>query len=458
MINKVKRGIKYKMYVGLIVSFFLLVFSVLKNIFIGYTLIVCWILFTIIALKKGYTLNQIAKMSFNGGKQSFVVLKIFVLIGAVIGSWMASGTIASIIYYCIKYINPSTFVLSTFIICCITSFLIGTSLGTVSTVGIPLMIIARSGNVNLNVIAGAIIAGAYFGDRCSPMSSSANLVANLTKTNIYTNIKNMMRSALIPFILSLIFYYIFSMFQPLKVVNNILSVELLKMFKINFIILTPAILILILVLCKVKVSISMLVSTLLASILAIFFQNYSLKGVVSDILLGFTITNHTSLQNIIKGGGIMSMLKPSLVIFVSCSIAGIFEGIKMFDGLKSLLLKLSLTQYKLFGITSIVSIASAAFGCNQAIATVMTDKIMEDCYDTTSKYQFALDLENSGILIAALIPWNIAALVPTSTMNVSTTGYLPYAFYLYILPIIYFIHFKYSSGTKIKCEYNTSYK
>ncbi|AKN31895.1 sodium:proton antiporter [Clostridium carboxidivorans P7] len=441
-----------EIYIGLIVSFFLIIFSVLENIFIGYILIVCWILFAVIALKNGYTLSKIGKMSFDGGKQSFVVLKIFILIGAIIGSWMASGTIPSIIYYCLKYINPSTFVLSTFIICCITSFLIGTSLGTVSTVGIPLMIIARSGHINLNLIAGAIIAGAYFGDRCSPMSSSAYLVANLTKTDIYTNIKNMIRSSIIPFILSLIFYYIFSVSQPLKVVNNNLSAELLKSFNINFIMLLPAAIILILVLCKVKISISILISTLSASVLAIFFQSYQLKELIYFIIFGFKIANHNTLQSIIKGGGIISMLKPSLVIFVSCSLAGIFEGIKIFDKVKNLFSRLSVSKHKLFGITSIVSILTAAFGCNQSIATVMTNKIMEDCYNTTSKYQFALDLENSGILISALIPWNIAALVPTTTMNVSATGYLPYAFYLYILPIIYFTYSKYSNKNKIKCS------
>lgn len=439
-----------EMYIGLIIAFLLLIFSVLKNIFIGYMLIACWILFAVIAFRKGYTLSKIGKMSFDGGKQSFVVLKMFLLIGAVIGSWMASGTIPSIIYYCLKYINPSTFVLSTFIICCITSFLIGTSLGTVSTVGIPLMIIARSGHVNLNLMAGAIIAGAYFGDRCSPMSSSAYLVANLTKTDIYTNIKNMIHSSIIPFILSLIFYYTFSISQPLKVVNSDLSVELIKTFNINFIMLLPAIIILILILCKVKISISILISTLSASALAILFQGYQLKEVASFIICGFKITNHTPIQSIIKGGGIISMLKPSLVIFVSCSIAGIFEGIKIFDKLKNLLLKFPSENHKLFGITSIVSIITASFGCNQSISTVMTNKIMEDCYNATNKYQFALDLENSGIVISALIPWNIAALVPTSAMNVSATGYLPYAFYLYILPIIYFLYFKCSNRIKFK--------
>lgn len=434
-------------YFGFLVSFCFLIFSVLKNIFIGYALIACWVLFSLISIKKGYTLKEIGKMSYNGGKQSFVVVRILILIGAVIGAWMVSGTIPAIVYYCLKYITPSTFIFFTFIICCAASFLIGSSLGTVSTVGIPLMIMARSGNINLNMAAGAIIAGAYFGDRCSPMSSSAALVASLTKTNIFINIKNMVYSSIIPFLLSSIFYYTLSVSQPLKVMNNNLSGELLGAFKIEFIILLPAIIILILSLCKVKIHISIFISILSAAVLAILLQNCQLKEVIHSIVFGFQTNDAYPLQNIIKGGGIVSMLKPILVVFVSCSLAGIFEGIKVFDRFKNILINKQLTRHKLFGITSIVSILTAAFGCNQTISSVMTNKIMKDCYEDNDNYQFALDIENSGILISALIPWNIAALVPTTTMNVSAAGYIPFAFYLYILPIIYLIYSKYSNRT-----------
>lgn len=431
------------MYIGLIISFLLLIFSVLKNIFIGYTLTACWILFVIISLKKGYKLNEIMKMSYDGGKKSFAVLKIFILIGAVVGIWMAAGTIPAIVYYCLKYITPTTFVLCAFIICCTTSFLIGSSLGTVSVVGIPLIILARSGNINLNIIAGAVIAGAYFGDRCSPMSSSAALIANLTETNIFINIKNMFYSSTIPFLLSLIFYYVLSVSHPLRIINNNLSGELLRIFNIKLIMLLPAAIILVLSLCKIKIDISILVSILCASVLSVFIQNHALRDVIYYIIFGFKINYSSSLQSIIKGGGIFSMLKASFLIFVSCSMAGIFEGIKIFDKLKKLLLNMNLTGHKLFGITTIVSMVTAAFGCNQTMAIVMTDEIMKDCYNRGDNYEFALHLENSGILIAALIPWNIAALVPTTTMNVSTTGYVIYTFYLYIFPFIYFIYLKY---------------
>ncbi len=437
-----------EIYVGLAISFCLLIFSVLNNIFIGYMLIACWLLFALIALKRGHTLKDIARMSYSGGRQSFVVLKILVMIGAVIGIWMASGTIPAIVYYCLQYIipvMPHIFALAAFLICCLTSFLIGTSFGTVSIVGIPLMIIARSGGVNLNIVAGAIIAGAYFGDRCSPMSSSAILVANLTKTSLFTNIRNMLYSSVVPFLLSLVFYYALSVSHPLKAISGNLPGELFKTFNIQVILLLPAILILILSLCKIRIDISILIGILSASALDMLFQNHQLKQVIDYLIFGFSLNSANPLQGIISGGGIVSMLKTCAVIFVSCSLAGIFTGMKIFSNLQATLLGMRLTRHKLFGATSLVSIVAAAFGCSQTIAVVMAKEIMKDCYDRLDSYQLALDLENTGIIICALIPWNIAALVPTTTMGVSAAGYIPFAFYLYILPVAYFIHSKCSS-------------
>ena len=120
----------------------------------------------------------------------------------------------------------------------------------------------------------------------------------------------------------------------------------------------------------------------------------------------------------------------------------------MFGRLKGMLKNLRMARHNLFGVTSIVSIITAAFGCSQSISTVMTKEIMKDCYSGLDNNQFALDLENSGIIISALIPWNIAAFVPTATMNVSAAGYIPFAFYLYILPVVFFIYSKYSKRAR----------
>lgn len=431
---------------GMSITFVALIFSIYKGIFVGYPLIFGFIIFSLVSLKRGYKIADIINMSINGGKKSFVVLKIFILIGAITGIWMASGTVPSIIYYGIKYIKPTYFILYSFLICCVVSLLLGSSLATVSTVGVALILIAKSTNVNLNIVAGSIIAGAYFGDRCSPMSSSANLVATLTETNLYTNIVNMFKTSIIPFILSIIIYLILSIQKSINFVQTDLTKQIVQTYKINLIVMLPAIVILISSILKLNVKISMLISILLASIIAITLQNCTLNQVINYILFGFHLDKSNPLEHIIKGGGIISMWKASLVVFISSALSGIFDGTKMLSLIETFLLKAK-TRFNLFTYTLITSIIIAAIGCNQSIAIILTNHLMNKSYKNINieKFTLALDIENTAVVLAALIPWNIAAFVPTITMGVSSTGFIPYAVYLYLVPIINFICIYFSS-------------
>jgi len=431
---------------GLVITFVMLMFSIYKGIFIGYPLLISFFIFVIISLRKGYSIAAISKMAYDGGKKSFVVLKIFILIGAITAVWMSSGTVPSIVYYGINLMNPNYFIFYAFIISSLVSFLLGTSLGTVSTVGLALIVMAKSGEVNTNIAAGAIIAGAYFGDRCSPMSSSANLIANLTETELFINIKNMLKSAVLPFILSLILYFVVSLSSPLNTASGGIDKAIVKSFEISILALLPSIIILVLSIFRVNVKISMFLSIALASVLSIYIQDYKINEVLYFILMGFHLDFANPLYLIIKGGGIISMLRPAIVVFISCSLAGIFEGTKTLQSVEKLLLKAN-SRSSLFLYTTIVSILTAAFGSNQSIAAVLTASLMDKAYKQNSvdKYQMALDLENTGIVLSALIPWNLAAFVPTSTMDVSPVGFIPYAFYLYLLPITSYMILRYKN-------------
>lgn len=427
-------------YLGLFISFMIIISGVLRNVFVGFLLLTCWIIFASISIKRGYTIKSILMMSFSGGKKSLVVVKTLLLIGAVSGAWMASGTIPGIVYYSLRLIHPDTFILFAFLICCASSFLIGSSTGTASIVGLPLIIVARSGNVNLNIAAGAIIAGVYFGDRCSPMSSSAILVSNLTDTNLFTNIKNMFQSSVIPFILSIGFYYKFSKLNPLKIVNINLTNELLSTFNIEYLILVPVLVILVLCFLKVKIQYAMVLSMLTAAITGILVQGHEPLQVLNYIILGYRLDDHNILYNIIKGGGIASMLKTCFVVYIACALAGILEGIKTFDSIKKFLANMKLTGSLLYVLTSLISTITAAFGCTQSVAVILTDEMMKNCYKKKENYIFALNIENSCILTSALIPWNIAALICTTILNVNMYGFVPYAFFLYIFPLVHFLY------------------
>lgn len=432
--------------IGMFVTFSILLFSIYKGIFVGIPLLIGLCIFTFISWRKEFSLKDICMMSFNGGKKAFVVLKIFILIGAITAIWMAAGTVPAIVYYGIKLINPSYFILYAFLISSLVSVLLGTSLGTVSTVGLALIVMAKGGNVDLNLAAGAIIAGAYFGDRCSPMSSSANLVANLTETDIFTNIRNMFSSSVIPFILSIILYTVFSFTQPLSFVESSIDREILNSFHIDWLVLLPAILIVVFSVFKVNVKSSMLCSILIAVLLSVFIQHHNMKDIINYLFFGFYLNPDNPLYSIIKGGGILSMWQAALVVYVSCALAGIFAGTNMLSSVEKVLARAK-TRVELFACTIVVSILTAAFGCNQSMATVLTNQLVTSTYQEKhiDKYTLALDLENTGIVLAALIPWNIAAFVPTTTMDVSPVGFIPYAFYLYLLPLVCFVRLK-SSG------------
>lgn len=431
-----------------IITFILLVLSVYKGIFLAYPLMVGFSLFFIISVKRGHKSKDILVMALNGGKKSFIVIKVFILIGAIMAIWMASGTVPAIVYYGIKLIKPDVFILCAFLISCFVSFLIGTSVGTSGTVGIALMVIARSGNASTAATAGAIIAGAYFGDRCSPMSSSASLVAYLTETDIYDNIKNMIKSSIIPFVISIIFYDIVSRIYPLHSSNNGTGSDIAKAFNVNIIVLLPALVIIILSVFKVNVKKSMIVSIVTAFFISIFLQHETVFNCIKYVLFGYSLDKTNPLYVIIKGGGLASMLKTSLIIFIATAFAGIIEGTNMLKIVESFIHKAN-SRYELFKIVAILSAIASAIGCSQAFAVIMTHMLSKTAYERNNMDNsfLAIDLENTAIMIAPLIPWNIAFLAPAAILGANVSC-MPYLFYAYTLPIINLILLKFNINKK----------
>lgn len=427
---------------GFLLCFILLLMSVFKNIFVGYPLIISLCIFIIIGIKRGFKLKELLLMAFKGSKKSLVVLKIFVLIGGITAAWMASGTVPAIVYYGLKFLKPDLFILSAFLISAFVSFLIGTSFGTIGTVGIALMVMARSGGANSTVAAGAILSGAYFGDRCSPMSSSANLIATLTETNIYKNINNMIKTSIFPFAAACLIYLILSIKYPLHTGGSEITSQIASVYNIGLVTLLPAAVILVFSLLKFNVRSLMLLSIIIAAVIGILLQHSSIIEMLNYILLGYKMPFDSPLKDIIKGGGIVSMLKVSLVVFVSSGFTGIFEGTEMLIVVENMLGKIK-GRSNTFLSTIIVSTASAAFGCSQALAVILTHMLVKRNYEVNSfsTESQAIDLENTAIVIAPLIPWNIAVLVPLTTLNAGPVSIL-FAFYLYLIPLINYFYLK----------------
>ena len=406
-----------------------LIFCLLLKYSVIYALIVGYIIFVTYGLIKGYDLKVLIKKSFEGVLTVKNILLVFVLIGMITALWRASGTIAFIVYMGSKLISPSILILLTFLLCSILSFLIGTSLGTAATIGVICVSIGKAMGINPYYLGGAVLSGIYFGDRCSPMSTSALLITELTKTNLYTNIKLMLKTSIIPFITSCLFY----LFLGLKSSTSPVGIDATNIFKenynLNIVVIVPAILIIILSLFKVNVKKTMLLSIVISFIIAMFFQKESVTSLINYCVYGFYHSNE-KLNSMMKGGGILSMLNVGLIVAISSSYSGIFKETKMLVLMKKYLKEFSKKTSNYF-VIFLSSIISGAIACNQSLGIILTYELCEELED---KQNMAIILENTIVLLAGLIPWNIAMAVPLKTIDIGLMSGL-FAFYLYFLPL-----------------------
>ena len=406
-----------------------LIVCLLLKYSVVYALIVGYIIFITYGFMKGHNLIVLIKKSFEGVLTVKNILLVFVLIGMITALWRASGTIAFIVYIGSKLISPSILILLTFLLCSILSVLIGTSLGTAATMGVICASIGKAMGINPYYVGGAVLSGIYFGDRCSPMSTSALLIAELTKTNLYTNIKLMIKTSIIPFVMTCLFY----LFLGLKSTVSSVNIDVTEIFKqnynLNIIVIIPAILIIILSILKINVKKTMLVSIIISFIIAMFIQRDSIVVLINYCIFGYHHPNE-KLNLMMKGGGILSMVNVSLIVGISSSYSGIFKETKMLVSLKGYLKDFSKKTSNYF-VIFISAIISGAIACNQSLGTILTNEL---CGELVEKQKMAIILENTVILLVGLIPWNIAMGVPLKTIGVGfMSGF--FAFYLYFLPL-----------------------
>jgi len=421
--------------VALFGIFLLLMLSVYKGIDIFYPLFAGLIIFIIIAYKRGFKLKDLIQMVLKGSRKSLIIINILLLIGAITAVWRASGTVAYVVYHGIKFINPNFFIVYAFVLCSIVSFLLGTSFGAVGTIGMILMVMVKGGDMNINIVAGAIISGAYFGDRSSPMSSSANLVATITETDLYINIKNMFRTSVIPFITCIIIYGVLSFQNPLYLGESDISAEIVKTFNLNWIAVLPALIILALAAFRVEVKLSMLVSIISGAAVAVLVQKESIADILRYVVMGYSRPEQSFLGDIIMGGGIASMLKVTLVVLVSFALSGVFEGTSLLKDVEGFICRLG-GKIGIFATMIVTSVMTSSFGCSQTLAIMLTYQLVRNMYNSAGidKYELALDIEDTVIVIAPFIPWNIAGAVPAAALA-ADSSYAIYSYYLYLLPL-----------------------
>lgn len=406
-----------------------LVFSILKGFSILYVLIFGYILFFRYGRYRGFGRKTLLELSVKGISRIKGILLTFVLIGMITSLWRAGGTIPFIIYYASRLSVPSLFVLLTFLLCSLISTLTGTSVGSAATVGIICMTISRAMQIPPYLEGGAILSGIYVGDRCSPMSTSALLVSQVTGTDIFVNIRNMLKTALVPFLLTCLIYLIGG-FSVKRQADSSVWELFARYFRLHWSVVLPAAAILLLSLLKVKVRTAMFVSILTSALVCVLIQGIPVSALPRLMIFGY----HASvpeLSAIMDGGGIMSMAKVTAIVCLSSSYSQLLKKTGLLSGIQKLLTRFAETATP-FGTMLLTSVLSAMASCNQTLSIILTDML---CHKLISNAEErAVSLENSVIVIAALIPWSIACAAPLSAAAAPLSS-IPAACYLYLLPL-----------------------
>ena len=407
-----------------------LIACLITGLSILYALVFGLVCFCAYAKSQGSTGRQILFMLWSGIKNLRIILVVFLLIGMLTAAWRASGTIPFILYHSLDAVNIRFFPFFTFLLCALLSVLTGTSFGTAGTMGVICMMIARSLGINPLICGGAVLSGIFVGDRCSPMSSSALLVSELTKTNIYHNIVLMAKSAAVPFGITCLFYLLLPAGGAGEGAVSAVAV-FREHFKLSAVTVLPAALLILLACFRVRVIINMAVSVLCAAFVAFFVQKMPAGEIFTNLMCGYSAGENAALAVLINGGGVVSMLRVSAIVLISSSYFGIFKETPLLDGVHTGIKKLA-GRITPCGAVTVTAVLTSMISCNQTLATMLTYQMGKEVVQDGAPMM--LQLENTVILMAALIPWSIAGAVPIVTIGAETPCLL-FAAYLYLVPL-----------------------
>jgi len=392
----------------------------------------------------------------NNIKSTAGAILILLMVGALAGTWMVSGIIPSMIYYGLQILSPAVFLPATLIICSVISIATGSSWTTSATVGIALIGIGGALGFDLGMVAGAVISGAYFGDKLSPMSDTTNLAPAMAGTDLFTHIKYMTFTTIPTYVITLLLFIILGL--SVEVTGDANTDDLLNSITTSFnvtpwLFLVPVIVIGLIV-KKTEPLVALLVGTLLAGIFAIIFQpeivtqitkadsltfKSAYKGVMQAITTEVIVpTENKTLADLFTSGGMAKMLPTIWLIICAMVFGGIMDAIGALSKISESLLKLAHSTFGLFASTVGSCLALNITASDQYLAIVVPGKMFAQAYRDKglAPENLSRTLEDSGTVTSVLIPWNTCGAYQAGTLGVSTFDYLPYAFFNILSPIM----------------------
>lgn len=402
----------------------------------------------LITLRLGYSWKEM--MDGIQEKISLAMPSILILIsiGILIGTWMIAGTIPMLIYYGIQLINPQFILVISFVVAAIISIVTGTSWGAVGTVGVALIGIATGLEANIPATAGAIVAGAYFGDKLSPLSDTTILAPIAAGTELYEHIKHMLWTTVPAALLSLIIYFIVGLNVKSSSIESPLATNMIQeldmMFNWNICLVIPPLIVLIGAIKKYPTLPVIILSSIVAGITAMIFQKSTLQDVFLSTVSGFnvdmvskiTITEEEVMPEVLRlvnQGGMESMTSVTLIAFA----AFVFAGIITTSGSLEVIIEKLLTVVKKTGDLILATVLScltmALVTGNSYLSIIVPGEMYKDTYKKKQldPKNLSRTLEDSGTVVVPIIPWSSAGVFMAGTLGVPTLSYAPWAILCY---------------------------
>jgi len=364
---------------------------------------------------------------------------IMLSVGVLIGSWMASGTIPMIIYYGLKVVSPKFFLVTACLVCSVTAVASGTSWGTVGTVGVAFMGIAMGLGVPLAPAAGAVVAGAYFGDKMSPLSDIPNLATVIAGSNLFDHIKHMMWSAVPAWLAGLGIYFVIGLKTEAAAFRSetldLITSTLRANFRFNVVLLLPLVIVFYFAVSKKPTIPAMILSAATAGLLAVLVQKTSLTTVAAAMNAGLPARTGVELvDRLLSKGGMMSMMETQLIAFTAFSFGGIMQKTGCLAVILERVMRFTRQVWSLVLTTVGAAVISAMITGSSYLSMILPADLFAPVYQEKGLAAKNLSriIEESGGIIVPLIPWSMAGVYITGTLGVSTFSYLPWAFMNYL--------------------------
>jgi len=397
----------------------------------------------IIGLRAGFSWKDIETGMLNGITNSLQAIVILLIIGILIGVWILSGVVPTLLYYGLKILHPSIFLPATLIICSITSLATGSSWGTAGTIGIALIGVGEGLGFPLPLVAGAVLSGAYFGDKMSPLSDTTNMAPGMVGTDLYTHIKHMSYTTGLSYAITLVIEIVLSFFYGggqanLESVNQILT-GIDAQFSVNPMLLIPPAIVMVLAFKRIPAVPGIVIGILTAGILGAIFQGNDFGGLLSAAYGGYTSnTGVEAVDNLLTKGGLSSMMYTVSLVICAMMFGGIMEKTNQLRVVVAVILKKAQSTGSLITATILTAIGSNLILCDQYMSIVMTSKMYAQSYKDKGLHPKNLSraVEDSATVTANLVPWNSGGAYMTATLGVPTIAYLPFNFFCWISPIV----------------------